>query len=511
MINWTVAQEPLSLSGASLLGLITTGIYDDPLSIYREYIQNAADAAESSDYAGKTSVAIAVDPAERYIRIRDDGPGLSRSEVYQNLLPIGRSDKRLGRDRGFRGVGRLVGLAFAKTISFTTRTIQDQSVTRVTWHRDRLPTLEPTDTPLEQAILDCVDVETLLPSDYPEHFFDVELHDIAPHSSGALLNRDAVRNYIGEVCPVSMTDRFPFAEALSDIFEDHRPPLTLDVTLEGESTPIQRPYDVAIRHSANRRAEYTEYQVVRIGSIDGTCEAAAGWIAHSTYLGAIPKRERIRGIRARMGNVQIGDEKIFDRLFAEDRFNRWCVGELHILDPRIVPNARRDYFEPGPHLRNLENELKPVAREIASRCRRESSSRNRTRKALAKLDNIEELYDLIASGYLTAEDSHGLFESALSDIADLRTSSYSKLLSNDATKRLDVVEQRLAKVHIGEATHQFRDLPPSQIAICQLIFGALAKHTPSPRASLDLIETVLTAALDQAAASSPSNPGGSSS
>ena len=502
MINWTVAQEPLSLSGASLLGLITTGIYDDPLSIYREYIQNAADAAESSHYTGQISVEITVDPAERYIRIRDDGLGLSRGDVYQNLLPVGRSDKRLGRHRGFRGVGRLVGLAFAKTISFTTRTRHDQSVTRVTWHRDRLPSLEPTDVPLEQAILNCVDIETLLPSDYPAHFFDVELHNIAPHSSGALLNRDAVRNYIGEICPVSMGGHFPFAELLPGLFEGDRQPLTLKVTLNDELTPIQRPHGVSIRHSANKQAEFTEYQAVRIASIDGASDAAVGWIAHSTYLGAIPRGERVRGIRARMGNIQIGDEKIFDRLFVEERFNRWCVGELHILDPRIVPNARRDYFEAGPHLRNLENELKPVIRGIASRCRRESTSRNRTRKALAKLSTIEELYDLIASGYLTTQDSHDLFQSALTDVANLRSSSLSKLLSNDATRRLDHVEQRLSEVGIGESRDQFGNLSSSQIAICQTIFGCLAKLTSSPRAARDLIETVLTRILSESATSS---------
>ena len=35
----------------------------------------------------------------------------------------------------------------------------------------------------------------------------------------------------------------------------------------------------------------------------------------------IPKRLGIRGIRARMGNIQIGDEAIFDHLFPEERVN----------------------------------------------------------------------------------------------------------------------------------------------------------------------------------------------
>ena len=118
----------------------------------------------------------------------------------------------------------------------------------------------------------------------------------------------------------------------------------MEVVLEGDPDPVERPYGESIRLSANKEAEFTEFHVVRIPSVDRNGEAAVGWIAHSPYLGAIPKEQRIRGIRVRVGNIQIGGESVFDDLFAEERFNRWCVGELHILDSRIVPNARRDYF-----------------------------------------------------------------------------------------------------------------------------------------------------------------------
>jgi len=62
--------------------------------------------------------------------------------------------------------------------------------------------------------------------------------------------------------------------------------------------------------------------------------------------------------------MQIGTDRIFEHLFEEPRFNGWCVGEVHILDSRIVPNGRRDYFEPSPHLRNLENQLGAIAQTL---------------------------------------------------------------------------------------------------------------------------------------------------
>ena len=484
-------QETPALSGAGLLALVTTGMYNDPLSMYREYIQNAADAATGSGFPGRARVDITIDVAGRQIRIRDYGPGLSREESLERLLPIGRSDKKLGTDRGFRGVGRLAGLAFAKTVSFTTRTCEDQSVTRITWHSDRLPDMTSTGSELERAILDCVTLETLPGSDYPKHFFDVEVRDVARHSTGLLLNSDAVRDYVGEVCPVPLSAEFPFADRVEEVFDAVETLLTLEVRLEGDPDPVERPHGASIRLSANKEAGFTEFQVVRIPSVDSSGEAAVGWIAHSSYPGAILKEQRVRGIRARVGNIQIGGEAVFDDLFAEERFNRWCVGELHILDSRIVPNARRDYFEPGPHLRNLENQLNPILRGISTRCRRESTARNRARKTLLSLCNIEDLCALATSGYLTEDDSAALIQQALREVEELRNSIDKRNLDNGTLARLDDAEQQLKNFSLKTELQRFGDMLPSEVVVYQRVFGALATLAPSPGSARELIEMVI--------------------
>lgn len=482
------------LSGAGLLGLVTTGMYNDPLSIYREYIQNAADAYAGSGLPGKARVDITVDVPEHRIRIRDNGPGLSREVALERLLPVGRSDKTLGNDRGFRGVGRLAGLAFARTVSFTTRAREDQTVTKITWHSDRLPELTSTQLELEEAILDCVEVTELPGSDYPEHFFEVEIRDVARHSAGLLLNRAAVRDYIGEVCPVPMSSKFPFADRVEKLFNDDEAPLKLVIMLEGDSDPVERPYREALHLSANQEAEFIEFQEVRIPSVDGNGEAALGWVAHSSYLGALPKKLRVRGIRARMGNIQIGGENVFDDLFKEERFNRWCVGELHVVDSRIIPNARRDYFEPGPHLRHLENQLTPVLRGITKECRRESTARNRARKFLSALCDFEELYGLATSGYLTSEDSNSLVQKALREVEEVRNSIGTGQLDNDTLDRFKSVEDKLKSFSAETELQHFVNMPPSEIVVYQKIFGTLATLAPSPSSARELIEIVFAEA-----------------
>ena len=483
-------QEAPALSGAGLLGLVTVGMYNDPLTMYREYIQNAADAVTGSGFPGKARVEIAINVTERRIRIRDNGPGLSPEDAIERLLPIGRSNKRLGIDRGFRGVGRLAGLAFAKTVAFTTRACENQSVTRITWHSDRLPELTSTESELEQAILDCVDVETLHGSEFPEHFFEVEVGEVARHSAGLLLNRDEVRDYIGEVCPAPMSTGFTFAENVEGLFDGAEAPLTLEILLEGDPYPVERPHGESIRFSANKVAEFTEFQVVRIQSVEAKGEAAVGWIAHSSYLGAVPREQRIRGIRARVGNIQIGSEAVFDDLFTEERFNRWCVGELNILDSRIVPNARRDYFQPGPHLRNLENQLVPVLRDISTRCRRESTTRNRDRKALSSICEIEDLYALAKSGYLTLEDSTGLVREALREVEEVRKSIDKGNLDNCFVERLETAEEQLHNFSGEAKLQQFDNMTPKEVDVYQKVFGAIATLAPSPSSAKDMIELV---------------------
>ena len=348
--------------GPSILGLVTSGIYDDPLAIYREYIQNSVDELSRLDgVEGK--VEITIEPRQKRVSICDNGPGLTYHECLADLVPISQSKKRLGRDRGFRGIGRLSGLAFAESVTFITRTSPRDPVTRVVWSKTGhgAPTNSMQET--ERGFEGWVKVEVLDEPDSPDHFFRVELDGVSRHAAGVLLNREAVRGYIGEVCPVPLATDFPFFKDVQEIFPPQQSPYALRVTLDGDEQPIQRQYDSKIDLAGNKEDRFHEFEEVRVPSVDGSGDAAVGWIAHSSYLGAIPKGNRIRGIRTRLGNIQVGDERVFDHLFEEERFNRWCVGEVHILDSRIIPNGRRDYFERDPHLRNLE---KPLGAHLVS-------------------------------------------------------------------------------------------------------------------------------------------------
>ena len=119
-----------ALVGGDILRLVTAGMYDNPLVIYREYLQNAADSIASlNDDIG--SVSVTIDPVGSQVTIMDDGTGLSPSDAVRRLVHIGNSTKVRGVERGLRGIGRLSALAFAENVHFTTRTRASEPVTRV--------------------------------------------------------------------------------------------------------------------------------------------------------------------------------------------------------------------------------------------------------------------------------------------------------------------------------------------------------------------------------------------
>lgn len=475
--------------GPSILGLITSGFYDDPLAVYREYIQNAVDELSHQDNS-EGKVEITIDPSQKKVCICDNGPGLTYQECLEELLPIAQSKKSPGRDRGFRGIGRLAGLAFAESVTFLTRSIGGERVTRVVWSGTNLIGRSNPISVTGQAGQNHVSVETLDDLDYPEHFFKVELDGISRHAAGLLLNREAVRGYISEVCPVPMALDFPFSWNVEEMFKPGRSPYSLRITLDGELQPIWRQYGSTIDFAGNKQDHFREFEQFRIPCIGENAEAAIGWIAHSSYLGAIPKANRVRGVRARVGNIQVGDERVFDHLFDEDRFNRWCVGEVHILDPRIVPNAGRDYFEREPHLRDMENHLAPIFRQIAIRCRAASSNRNKEKRLAAALSEIEDTYELAATGFLGRDDAKALVRDALHRVSTVRERVCTGSSGEVYIEILKEVEKKLNNLQIDDTCFPIEGVSSSEVLIYQRVFRTIVTAMTSPRGAQKVIEAI---------------------
>ena len=476
--------------GGELLGLVTAGMYDNPLVLYREYVQNAADAiAAQGSSAG--CVRITIDPLNSRITILDDGTGLSSGEAVRRLIDVGRSPKDRSTDRGFRGIGRLSGLAFAEELHFTTRTCGDSPPTRVTWNARALRELDLALVDAETAIRDSATTSQVACGEWPDRFFQVTIDRINRHAASTLLNEEIVRSYLGEVCPVPLAASFPLSTEVGKFLKGYTDHLVLDIRINDDSQPVERPFRDAIPLTDDFQAPFETLEARVIPRIDGDDPAAVLWLAHTPYSGSIPRRLGIRGLRARVGNMQIGTDRIFEHLFQEPRFNGWCVGELHILDRRVVPNGRRDYFEASPHLRNLENHIGAIAQEISSRCRQASSQRNKLRNVDAAIHRIRAARELARSDYLRPADSLALVERERGRIPKIRQ-ILEQVRGDRAKTALEIL------LHCESELDAFRPNSPSANSAVpsgsrdtlQSAFGAIV-HSLPPDSALELIEAIM--------------------
>ena len=175
--------------GKDVIELLAGAMYADPLTVYREYVQNAADSIDQARELGLafeqgSQVLISLDHVERTVRIRDFGVGLSGAEFVRRLAAIGASKKRGANLRGFRGVGRLSGLGYCQELIFRSRTDGTSKVKELRWDsrvlRERLRDPKFDDS-LADLVKEVATVATAQDSTgYPDRFFEVEMRKVQP-------------------------------------------------------------------------------------------------------------------------------------------------------------------------------------------------------------------------------------------------------------------------------------------------------------------------------------------
>jgi len=488
-------QSHLELIGVALLDLITGGMYINPLIIYREYIQNAADAIELLPCPKEGKIEVEIDAVGRNVKIRDNGPGISYQQAVEALVPISRSSKNYRHNRGFRGIGRMCGLAFAKSVVFRTCTSAEGAVTSILWDGEKLRDCIHQDLSIADTIARCVRVEKKPTQGSPTNFFEVELLGISRQAAVAL-NRTAVKDYISEICPISFSQLFPYRTEVTEILEEHTSLLEIDICLfdksresDADDVSITKPHSDDVLISGTNTVKFIELESVRVPCQSGEGFAAVGWIAHSNYQGALPRSLGIRCLRARSGNIQIGDEFIFDHLFSESRFNRWCIGEIHILDPGIIPNGSRDYFELNVHLRNLENHLRQVCRNIERQCRLSSRYRNQLKKFGTLIKDVEAIFFLVSSGYLPSSAGKHLVSQLKEKIS--ASSQVCLIEESDVQQdQLDALQSKLDSIE-KESVNKLAARSADEQRVYRDIFLAVTETASSLSKAKETIESIM--------------------
>ena len=432
--------------GKDILELLSSGMYLDPLTLFREYIQNSADSIDeaysrgllSSEFAG--TIEVSLDSELREVRIRDNGTGISSRDAERVLSAFGASDKRNGEQRGFRGVGRFAGLGYAQSLTFCTKAAGDPTRTVVRWDCRKLKAILRDNTysgHIGQVVADVVTIAVESAPNPEEHYFEVSLQKVLRLKNDVLLNEQEVRSYLSQVAPVALDDRLPEAQQINDHLSKHIQLGRIQISIAGSESPVLRPYSSEFVLSKDKTDLVTDVELIEIRNAEGRVRAV-GWILHHGYRGAIHGAPEVRGLRARIGDLQVGSGEVFASIFSEPRFNSWVIGELHILDRQLVPNGRRDDFEQNGSLFSFLSQLAPLGKQLARRCRQSSARRNSSRILNAKLERLSYVLDVVEQGLLRRSSLVALKREAVALVAELERVFASQL-------ELDAENQKLAR------------------------------------------------------------------
>lgn len=432
--------------GKNVLENLTEGMYEDSTIIFREYIQNSTDSIDNAIKQGLGNkedfdIFVDIDSDAKKIVIEDNGAGILSSDFRTIMSSIADSYKDRNNSRGFRGIGRLGGLAFCDELVFTTKSQNEAIVSECIWNCKQLLSIlnDPDNKINANDLVEEVTEFRTLPdnNENQKHYFKVEMKGV---SRSELLDVDKINNYLSQVAPIKYSSRFEYRKKIEKFVEDNN--LRLDdykIYLNGDI--LEKPYNKRFYESAKNGTgpSYDEIRDVEFKTFyDNNNELIAwAWFGIQSFNKSIPVNEKnlMRGIRIRKGNIQIGDPRTITRLglSKEDRANGYFVGEIHAVGKDLIPNARRDYFNLTSATEIFEERISGWFKNELHRYYHVASEYKNALKNIKKAESVIKKYD------------NNMAEGAFINKADIEKAAKA---AQDAQKTIDDNAERIKKIRV---------------------------------------------------------------
>jgi len=350
-----------TIIGKDVIESLTTSMYDDPRFVYREYIQNSADAidrARQIELVADGNIYITIDPEKRKIEVEDDAVGIEKDRVSETLKNIAQSKKQKGVDKGFRGIGRLGGLGYCDKLIFET-SVKGESVKSVmVWDAKKLKDIIADRSRKEEAsaVIDEVTFLKQEKEDSGKHYFKVVLENV---TNDALLDVKDIRQYLSMVAPVpfkkSLFSEKIYAELKKENIDldEYNTFVNTEQLFKGYNWYIYE----GDQNNKKKIGEVIDVLFFKETNKNGEI-LLWGWYGITEKNQSLNQINFARGFRLRKANIQIGNDDTLIKLHRDKRFQFYFFGEVHALHQELHPNARRDYFSENVCCKNFEDKLK---------------------------------------------------------------------------------------------------------------------------------------------------------
>lgn len=469
--------------GSYVLESLTTGMYGEPRHTMREYVQNAFDAIEMARANGtlkrdEGTVVITIDSAGNNISVRDDGIGIRSDLAWKTLSAVGASAKDRTERAGFRGIGRLAGLAYCEKLHFVTKHRTDVTEAKITFDCVRLRKgMDPIENGGE-------DIQTLLTEAISDTYRDVSEDERSWHYTNVILENvslapeevksvDKLSFYLSQTAPVDFhPDLWKHSEKIEKFAAEQGEPIktvrllmrhvaaTSPIAIPDEPISVTefevfKPYRDSHAPKGKAPVPVTD---VRLHADPTGNKKWWGWVGEMPVFGTLADQDAA-GLRVRVKNIQIDGTDIMERMFSDirvsyARFNKYYIGEFHIVSDGVVPNARRDGFEENQAWHDIQDEVTPLLSGLTKSTYRTSKGRNDKYKEFKRsVDAVSEAVErrlTLPAGIDGGNDQALLLH--LNDVAQKLGSEVSRdLATEDETRTL-----RLLQATINESRRRFQ-------------------------------------------------------
>jgi molecular chaperone HtpG len=387
--------------GKNIIEILTTGMYHNPLVIFREYIQNSIDAINEAvnrdilDDIQDGDVQVTIDKDKRQVIFEDNGIGVPSKNAWTILTSIASSNKDRTKNLGFRGIGRLAGLAYCDELVIEASFKGEATKTTLQWNGRKLREIigDKKDNKLASEVIRAITTfDDNLSEKENLHYFKVKLQDV---KNDKLLDAESVKKYLRMVAPVPFYHpKFMFSHDINQGLVDR------GVSCDGyrifvNTGELFKSYHHNIyqqdKKKKKRIDEIIDIQFFDLHSSDNQL-LAVGWYSLTKNMQLIPVFNEAWGIRFRKGNIQIGDEFTLQRFFRENRFHRYFFGEIHVVHDELFPNGQRDYFDECILLSDFESKLQGLTDKLHDICRK-ASNWNSAEKTVQNCIKEEEKFE----------------------------------------------------------------------------------------------------------------------
>ena len=399
--------------GKDVIESLTLGMYEDCRFIYREYVQNAADAVDKAVKLkildkGSEEIHIKIDVENRHISIFDNATGIPHENVVSILRNIAHSTKKRGEDKGFRGIGRLGGLGYCSKLKFETSHFGEDKKSIMTWDAELLKYIINDRDNNEEAVevLRRVTNTSFETEDVNAHYFRVIMEDV---TSDDLLDVESVIDYLSMVAPVDISSQFIYRSKINNFKKENGLSVdTYNIYINGDQ--IYKPYTSVIyedNHGGKKKVDDILDVDFLLSKDENGDIIYWGWYTISCLKGQMKPKNIARGIRLRKENIQIGDEEICKKFFSkteDQRFSFYYFGEIHALSKGLIPNSRRDYFGESKECVDFERRIKNDFLKLKELCYDAQKFRSSTTTIQKAQELKEKIEEKERSGYTSQKE-----------------------------------------------------------------------------------------------------------